>query len=279
MFIAREGHVMAVKWHDWKLWYLFRTELEPDPDNLVRLFDLRVDPREEIDVKDYYPWVVSAIDGVVADYEASLIRHPRVPGGIDDPYTPPPAGSGSPVATYRRTDRADPGPRSEALPDPDFSGSWSTAVLSSTPPTGSIGAGPVPALGSGWGDRISITHDADRLEVERVVFVPREIQPLVRYRYALDGSTTDNPVDTGRSGPAPTSSTRWDGNRLVITTTHRFRNPADESWATSEVVRTLWLQPASDTPFEPSLVVETNRGSALRGPGSIERTEYTRGYR
>jgi ABC-type antimicrobial peptide transport system permease subunit len=27
---------MAVKWRDWKMWYLFRTELEPDSDNLVR---------------------------------------------------------------------------------------------------------------------------------------------------------------------------------------------------------------------------------------------------
>jgi hypothetical protein len=202
-----------------------------------------------------------------------------VPGAIDDPYTPPPAGSGTPVATYRRADRTDLGPRSDALPDPDFSGSWSTAVLSSTPPTGQVGSGAVPTLGSGWGDRISITHDADRLEVERVVFVPREVQPLIRYRYALDGSTAENAVSTGRDGPAPTSTTRWDGNRLVITTTHRFRNPADGSWATSEVVRTLWLQPANDVPFEPSLVVETTRGSALGGPASVDRSVYTRGYR
>jgi hypothetical protein len=178
-----------------------------------------------------------------------------------------------------RTDRADPGPRSEALPDPDFSGSWSTAVLSSTPPTGQVRSGPVPTLGSGWGDRISITHDADRLQVERVVFVPRETQPLVRYRYALDGSPTENPVDTGRSGPAPTSTARWDGNRLVITTTHRFRNPADGSWASSEVERTIWLRPADGPPFEPTLVVETMRGSALGGPASVDRTVYARGYR
>jgi arylsulfatase len=279
MFIAREGHVMAVKWHDWKLWYLFRTELEPDPDDLVRLFDLRVDPREEIDVKDHYPWVISAIDGVVADYEASLIRHPRVPGGIDDPYAPPPAGSGANVATYTRTDRTDFGPRSEALPDPDFSGSWSTISLSAAPPTGSVGSGRVPTLGSGWGDRISIRHDDDRLEVERVVFVPREIQPLVRHSYALDGSTTRNAVTIGRDGTAPESTTRWDDNRLVITTKHRFRNPADGSWSSSEVVRTMWLQPASSTPFEPTLVVETVRGSALGGPPSTERTVYNRGYR
>ena len=279
LFLAREGHVMAVKWRDWKMWYLFRTELEPDSDNLVRVFDLRVDPREEIDVKDFYPWVVSVMDGIVAEYEASLERHPRVPGGIDDPYTPPARGSGSPVATYSRADRMPLGPRSEALPNPDFSGSWSTTVLSSAPPTGQAAPPPVPSLGSGWGDRISIVHTAERLEVERLIFVPREIQPLVRYRFELNGSVTENSVTMGRSGPAPASTTAWDGDRLTITTRYPFQNPGDAHWLASEVTQTLWLQPSSGPPFEPSLVVETLRGGALDGPASTTRTIYTRGYR
>jgi arylsulfatase len=280
IFLAREGHVMAVKWRGWKLWYHFRTEMpDPDPDNLVRLFDLRVDPREEIDVKDFYPWVISVMDGIVAGYEASLELHPRVPGGIDDPYEPPPAGSGSPVATYSRTDRRDPGRRSEALPNPDFSGTWSTAAVSSAPPTGRSSRPPVPSLGSGWGDRISIAHEADRLEVERAFFVPREIQPLVRYRYALDGSKTENAVTMGRTGPAPTSTAAWDGNRLVLTTLYPFQDPEDGRWITGEVTQTMWLQPARGTPWEPSLVVETTRSGALDGPPSSNRTVYRRGYR
>lgn len=280
IFLAREGHVMAVKWRDWKLWYLFQTELpDPDPDNLVRLFDLRVDPREEIDVKDFYPWVISIMDGIVAEYEASLKVHPRVPGGIDDPYVPPPAGSGSPVATYSRTDRRTLGPRSEALPNPNFSGSWSTTVVSSAPLTGKFPPPPVPTLGSGWGDRISIVHTADRLEVERVVFLPREIQPLVRYRFALDGSETKNAVTMGRTGPAPTSTANWDGGRLVITTRYPFQNSKNGAWLTCEVTQTMWLQPARGTPWEPSLVVETTRGEALDGPSSTNRTVYSRGYR
>jgi len=280
IFLAREGHVMAVKWRDWKLWYHFRTEMpDPDPDNLVRLFDLRVDPREEIDVKDFYPWVISIMDGIVAEYEASLEIHPRVPGGIDDPYVPPPAGSGSPVATYLRTDRSDPGPRSEALPNPDFSGTWSTAVLSSAPPTGRSAPLPVPTLGSGWGDRISVVHTADRLEIERVVFVPREIQPPVRYRYALNGAETENAVNMGRSDPPPISTAAWDGNRLVITTLHPYPNPESGEWLKCEVIRTMWLQPAAGSPWEPALVVETKRGGALGGPSSTNRTVYRRGYR
>lgn len=280
IFLAREGDVMAVKWRNWKLWYHFRTEMpDPDPDNLVRLFDLGVDPREEIDVKDFYPWVISIMDRIVADYEASLLVHPRVPGGIDDPYVPPPAGSGSPVATYSRTDRGTLGPRSEALPNPDFSGSWSTAVLSSAPPTGRSTPPPVPTLGSGWGDRISIIHNEERLEVVRVIFVPREIQPLVRYRFALDGSETKNPVTMGRTGPAPTSTTAWNENRLVITTLYPFQNPENGRWLTNKVTQTLWLQPATRTPWEPTLVVETTRGGALGGPPSTNRTVYSRGYR
>jgi arylsulfatase A-like enzyme len=280
IFLAREGHVMAVKWRDWKLWYHFQTELpDPNPDNLIRLFDLRVDPREEIDMKDFYPWVISIMDGIVAEYEASLVVHPRVPGGIDDPYVPPPAGSGSPAATYSRTDRGTLAPRSEALPNPDFSGAWSTAALSSAPPAGQGCPPPVPTLGSGWGDRISIVHKADRLEVERVIFVPREIQPLVRYRYALDGSKTENAVNMGRTGPAPTSTTAWDGNRLVITTLYPFQDPKNGRWLTNKVTQTMWLQPATGTPWEPSLVVETTRSGALGGPPSTNRTVYSRGYR
>jgi hypothetical protein len=280
IFLAREGDVMAVKWHDWKLWYSYRTEIpDPNPENLLRLFDLRVDPQEETDVADFYPWVISVMDGIVADYEASLETYPRVPGGIEDPYVPPARGSGSPVQTYARTDRALPGARSEALANPDFSGAWSTAVLSSAPPTGRPRPPPVPDLGSGWGDEISIDHDTEQLTVERVIFVPREMQPLVRYRFALDGSETENAVTPGRTGRPPVSTTAWDGNRLVITTRYPFQDPGNVQWLANELTQTLWLQPASGAPFEPSLVVETRRASALGGPPSTNRTVYNRGYR
>lgn len=280
IFLAREGHVMAVKWRNWKLWYLFQTELpDPHPDNLVRLFDLGVDPAEEIDVKDFYPWVISVMDGIVAEYEASLIEHPRVPGGIDDPYVPPPTGSGQPVATYTRTDRTTLGPRSAALPNPDFSGAWSTTTVSSAPPTGQPAPPPIPTLGSGWGDRIAIEQRGNQLEIERIWFVPREIQPPVRYRYALDGSDTHNAVTMGRTGRAPTSTAAWEGNRLVITTRYPFQDRGNGQWLTHTVTRAMWLQPGGGTPFEPSLVVETTRGSALGGPASTNRTVYTRGYR
>ena len=280
LYIAREGHVMAVKWRDWKLWYHFSTEMpDPEPENVIRLFDLRVDPREEIDVKDFYPWVISVMDGIVAEYEASLEIHPRVPGGIDDPYVPPPRGSGTAVASYARSDRDELGPRSKALPEPDFTGTWSSAPLVSTPPTGQAPAPPVPTLGSGWGDRISIAHNSDQLQVERVMFLPREVQPPVRYRFALDGSETKNAVTVGRTGPAPTSTASWDENRLILTTRYPFQDPENGQWIASEVTQTVWLQAATSTPWEPELIVETRRGGALGGPPSVNRTVYNRGYR
>jgi len=242
-------------------------------------WDLRVDPQEQTDVADFYPWVISVMDGIVADYEASLEMSPRVPGGIDDPYVPPARGSGDPVQTYARTDRAPLGPRSDALPNPDFSGAWSTSPVSSAPPTGRPPPPSVPDLGSGWGDEISIIHNADQLIVERAIFIPREIQPLARYRFALDRSETQNAITLGRTGRPPVSTTAWDGNRLVITTRYPFPDPGNGRWLSHDVTQTLWLQPASGTPFEPALVVETARAAALEGLPSTTRTVYNRGYR
>jgi hypothetical protein len=178
-----------------------------------------------------------------------------------------------------RTDRTPLGPRSEALSNPNFSGAWSTAILSSAPPTGSDALPPTPSLGSGWGDRISIAHDHEHIDVERVIFVPREGQPLVRYRYALDGSKSKNPVHMGRTGPAPTSTAGWDGDRLVITTQVPFQHPDDGQWIKQKIVRTMWLQPPTESPWEPALVVETERSAALHGMPSTNRTVYRRGYR
>jgi hypothetical protein len=112
-----------------------------------------------------------------------------------------------------------------------------------------------------------------------VFFLPRELQPAIRYRYALDGSETTNAPLLGRSGAPPASRTAWDGNRLVITTLYPFQDPADGRRRTQTVTQTMWLQPAAASPFEPSLVVETTRGGALGGPQSTNRTVYARGYR
>ncbi len=55
----------------------------------LSLQTLRSDPKEETDVKDFNPWVMSVMDRIVAEFEASTEVYPNVPRGTDDPYTPP----------------------------------------------------------------------------------------------------------------------------------------------------------------------------------------------
>lgn len=282
IFMSRSGSVMAVKWRDWKFWYNFRTEMpDADPDNLVRLFDLRVDPQEEIDVKDYYPWVIGIMDSIVKEYELSLVQYPRVSAQANaaDPYSPPPIGSGKRVPTYNRTDRAALGNRSPALPNPDFTGSWSTAELSTVSVINRTDGGKVASLGSGWGEKIAILQRSDYLEIERVVFTPRELQPLVTYRYALNGAPCENSINVGRSTKPLVSTAKWQENRLVITTLLPYQDPKIGQWRESKLIQTLWLEAASNPPWEPRLIVETYREGVSGGLSSTNRTAYSKGYR
>lgn len=279
IFMEAQGTIMAVKWHDWKLWYHFKTEVpESDPDNLVRLFDLRADPREEIDVKDNYPWVIGIMDKIAKDYEASLLAFPRVPANAADPYFPPPMGSGNPTTVYKRTDRAALEKRPEALPNPNFSGSWSTTVLSPKSLLIRSESAPIPTLGNGWGDKFSILHTTD-LQIERVIYIPRELQATINYRFALDGSKTETDLSVGRSGNITVSTTAWEGNRLVITTLFPYQDPKNGQWLKNKVIQTLWLQAITTPPWEPVLVVETSREGVLGGITSVTRTVYAKGYR
>jgi arylsulfatase len=96
LLMSQAGQVQAVKWRNWKLHYQFPLEPgDPMPGDRVRLFDLRSDPKEETDVEDFNPWVLSVIDSIVAEYEASVSAFPNVPVGADDPYMPPRPVGGS----------------------------------------------------------------------------------------------------------------------------------------------------------------------------------------
>lgn len=282
LFINRNGDIMAAKWHDWKLWYNFKTELpDAEPDNLVRLFDLRADPREEIDVKDQYPWVIGVMDSIVKDYEESLVLFPRVSAlaNTADPYYPPAKGSGSPKPVYSRSDRNDLEMRSKAIPRPDFTGSWSTTELNTVSVINRIEKTKIPSLGSGWGDKISIRHQAEALEVERVFFNPRELQSILRYQYNLNGSESINDINMGRSGKPLKSVAKWKENRLEITTSFSFQHPESGQWHTSNLKQTIWLEDTTSPPWDPILVVETFRQGVLGSKAVVNRTQYTRGYR
>ena len=81
--------VRAVKWRDWKFHYAFSPEPGTFQPPLMRLFNLRSDPREESDIKDANPWVKSVVDKLVADFNATTERFPHVPFNAPDPYSPP----------------------------------------------------------------------------------------------------------------------------------------------------------------------------------------------
>jgi len=83
------SELRAVKWHDWKLHYAWQDDLARPVENAMKLFNLRSDPKEETDIKDYNPWVESAIAKLVTDFRATFAKYPLIPVGTPDPYTPP----------------------------------------------------------------------------------------------------------------------------------------------------------------------------------------------
>ena len=123
-------------------------------------------------------------------------------------------------------------------------------------------------MGSGWGPSITITQDASRLTVEAAVFARGDMQPQLKFLYALDGSETTNVVMMGRGAQTQRSKAVWDGDRLVITTVHQFPDPGTGKLIPYDVKQTLSLESPT------SLVVETARSGVLGGPSSTSRTVY-----
>jgi hypothetical protein len=160
---------------------------------------------------------------------------------------------------------------------PDFSGRWTTdpvaqaADATTAGAAGQRGRGRGPArgdMGSGWGPTITITQDAGRLTVEYAFFSRGDLQPPLRFVYALDGSETRNTVMMGRGMQVQTARTAWDNGRLKITTVHTLADPATGKPATVEVVQTLTLESPAQ------LVVETTRAGVLGGPATSTRSVY-----
>jgi len=140
-------------------------------------------------------------------------------------------------------------------PPPDFSGRWAAE------------AAPAGDMGSGWGPAITVTQDAARLTVEYAFFGRGDMQPPLRFVYALDGSETKSTLMMGRGMQEQTSRAAWQGSALVLTTRHGFTDPQTGKPDTVEVKRTLTLDSGS-------LVVETVRSGVLGGPPSTSRTIY-----
>jgi hypothetical protein len=160
---------------------------------------------------------------------------------------------------------------------PDFSGRWtagpppvlpSAREASAAPPSD---AAPGADFGSGWGRTIILTRTADALTIEWPHFSTYDMQPPLRFVYALDGSETVNTVMIGRGAQAERSRAEWSGNSLVITTMYPFSDSVTGRTIDEQVRRTLTL----DSPT--SLSVETVRAGIAGGPSSRATVVYTRG--
>jgi hypothetical protein len=149
-----------------------------------------------------------------------------------------------------------------AVAAPDFSGRWTAEPAAPGAPAGR------GDMGSGWGSPLTITQDASRITIEYAFFGRGDLQPPLKFVYALDGSETKNTVMMGRGMQVQSSKTAWDGEKLVISTIHTFADPGTGKPATAEVRQVLSL----DSPA--TLVVETTRAGVLGGPATSTKTTY-----
>jgi hypothetical protein len=151
---------------------------------------------------------------------------------------------------------------------PDFSGVW---TVEPAPAPAAPAAAGTPArgdMGSGWGSPLTITQDAKQLVVVQTLFGRGDMQPPLRFVYALDGTEAKNTVMIGHASQTRVSRAAWDGQTLQVTTTYPAVDPDSGKPFTTEVTHRLSL--ASPT----SLVIDVTRGAALGGQATTTRTIY-----
>lgn len=155
----------------------------------------------------------------------------------------------------------------------DFSGQWIAepppAAAPSTP--GKPGPPPRGDMGGGWGSPLTITQDASTLTVEHRFFSNYDLQPPLRYVYALDGSESRNTTMAGHVSQTRMSRATWDGPVLVVVTQYPGVDPSSGKPFTTAVTTRVSLS----SPTE--LVIESTRAGALGGKSTSARTVYRKG--
>jgi hypothetical protein len=171
----------------------------------------------------------------------------------------------------------------DAQARPDFAGRWTSEPdpAAAPEPTAGRGGGQRGGgqrgrgaargdMGSGWGNPITIAQDATSLSVEYAFFARGDMQPPLRFTYALDGSASSNTVTMGRGMQTQVSRIAWEGQTLVISTTHAMDDPATGK-PVPVVVRQILSLESPD-----ALVVVTIRPGVMGGPETTTRTVYRR---
>lgn len=105
----------------------------------------------------------------------------------------------------------------------DFSGSWAPEAPATAPPGGGGGQGGGGGRGGMMGGPMVVTQTADTLTVETT---RGETKTVMTYK--LDGTESVNKMSMGRGENARTmdtkSTAKWDGGKLVISTTREGQN-------------------------------------------------------
>ena len=152
---------------------------------------------------------------------------------------------------------------------PDFSGQWTVEPAQATPPAAGTPAPPPQGdMGSGWGPTLTITQNARQLVVEQALFSRYDLQPPLRFVYALDGSETRNAVMMGHTTQMRLSRAAWEGQTLRITTMYPAIDPVSGKAFTTEVTQQLTLESPG------TLVIDVTRDGALGGQATKTRTVY-----
>ncbi len=155
---------------------------------------------------------------------------------------------------------------------PNFSGEWTRVDQADRPSIAASGdaAFPSGSMGSGWGSPLTIRQDSNRLIIEYPVFSAYDLQPPLRFVYALDGSESRNSVMISHTTSQLRSRVLWRDSTLIITTIY----PTPELSAGStpaEVRQALTLESAN------TLVLETTRSGASGAAANVIRTVFTKG--
>lgn len=143
----------------------------------------------------------------------------------------------------------------------DFSGQWTAPPAAGKPDARGD-------MGSGFGSPIAISQDAQQLVIEQTLFSRYDLQPPVRYAFALDGSASTNAVMIGHARQVRTSRAAWDGAALRITTTYPAIDPGSGKPFTADVTYRLSLESPT------TLVIEAARTGVLGGLPTRTRTVY-----
>ena len=155
-------------------------------------------------------------------------------------------------------------PQSAGQQTTTLSGRW--ALVPETAAAGPGSGSRIPTTaGSGWGQELTIAQTARTVTIERAQFSAYDMQPPMRFEYALDGSESRNVFDIGRGRQEQTSRAAWNGTSLTITTQHG----AGTALA-AEVTQVFAVDAAG------MLSIETTRGGPDPSSRSTTFTRYRR---